>query len=247
MTFKPTDEQIAAMLKHAEECQPMESCGVIADGEYHRLVNQATEHDNFSMDLRGFKEVAKVHTIEAIVHSHVLLPAIAGDADRTGCEVSNLPWVIIAWPTANWSVVEPSGYRAPLVGRQWAWGSHDCYGLIRDGFEAYTGIRIPDFDREWMFWKRRENLIVDHYKAAGFVEVPQDTPPQHCDVMGMRIDSPVINHLGLYLADQASGTGGVLLHQLMGRLSLREVYGGTYLRATELHLRHQNFLERAPQ
>lgn len=246
MTYQPTETQIAAMLKHAEDSQPMECCGVVADGVYFRLVNQATEHDNFSIDLRGYRDVAKAHTIEAIVHSHVFLPAIASDADRTGVERTNMPWVIVSYPTGQWVVVEPSGFRAPLVGRLWGWGSHDCYGLIRDGFEAYTGILLPDFPRDWMFWKRGQDLIGDHYKSAGFVEMPQGTPPQHCDVMGMRIDSKVVNHLGLYLADADSGTHGVLLHQLQGRVSLREVYGGTYLRATELHLRHQNFLGAPP-
>jgi proteasome lid subunit RPN8/RPN11 len=244
--MKPTDEQIAAMFKHAEEVQPLECCGVIADGEYVRLANQATEHDTFAMDMRGFRDVAKAHKIEAVVHSHVYLPPLASDADLSACEATNLPWVIISWPLGTWGVIEPHGYRAPLVGRQWAWGVHDCFALIRDGFEAYAGIRIPDFERDWMFWRRGENLIVEHYKDAGFVQMPPDTPPQHCDVMGMRVGAPIINHLGLYLVDPASGTGGVLLHQLMHRLSIREVYGGTYLRATELHLRHENFLERAP-
>lgn len=247
MTFQPTDIQIAAMLDHAEQVQPRECCGVIADGEYRRLDNLATDDDlAFAMDMHGFRDIAKAHKIEAIAHSHVYLPPLASDADLTMCETTNLPWVIVSWPTRQWAVIEPHGYRAPLVGRQWAWGSHDCFGLVRDGFEAYTGIRLPDFERDWLFWRRGQNLIADQYKSAGFVLLPQGTQPQHCDVFGMRIDSPVVNHLGLYLADKLSLTGGVLLHQLQGRLSIREVYGGTYQTATELHLRHENFLEAAP-
>lgn len=245
MTFKPTDTQIAAILEHAEQSQPLECCGVIADGEYVRLVNQATEHDVFSMDMRGFRNVARTHKIEAVVHSHVYLPPIASDADKTMCETTALPWVIVGWPTGKWAVIEPHGYRAPLIGRQWAWGSHDCYALVRDGFESYTGIRIPDFDRDWLFWLRGQNLILDHYKAAGFVVMPQDSPAQHCDIMAMKLASPIVNHLGLYLRDPE--LGGVILHQLMGRLSVREIYGGTYLHATELHLRHERFLEEAPK
>lgn len=245
MTLTPTDTQIAAALKHAEQAQPMESCGVIAGGEYIPLVNQSTEVGAFAMDMHGFRDVAKAHKVEAVVHSHVYLPAIASDVDLTMCEVTDLPWLIVSWPTGKWAVIEPHGYRAPLVGRQWAWRSHDCFALIRDGFEAYTGIQLPDFDRDWMFWRQGQNLIGDHYREAGFVEMPQDTPPQHCDVLGMRMASPVINHLGLFLADPLSG--GVLLHQLHNRLSIREVYGGTYRQATELHLRHQKFLEVAPQ
>lgn len=244
MTFKPTDEQLAAALAHAERDQPAEACGVIADGIYTPLVNQATEHATFSMDMHGYRHVAKWHRIEAVVHSHVYLPPIASEADLTMCEVTNLPWLIVSWPLGTYAVIEPRGYRAPLVGRLWAWGSNDCFGLVRDGFEAYTGIRFKDFDRDWLFWEKGEDPIRKHYRETGFVEVEPGTPPQHCDVLGMRIHSPVINHLGLYINDPLYG--GVLLHQLMGRLSVREVYGGTYQRATELHLRHQNFMTVPP-
>jgi proteasome lid subunit RPN8/RPN11 len=244
MTYQPSAENVTAALAHAEQSEPMECCGVIADGEYFRVPNQATVHDNFAMDMHRFRDIARKHTIEAVVHSHIYTPAIASDADKSSCELTQLPWLIVSWPMGRWSVIEPSGFRAPLVGRQWAWGSHDCFSLIRDGFESYTGIHLPDFDRDWMFWKQGNDLIRKNYMSAGFVELPQGTPPQHCDIMGMRIHSPVINHLALFLADSPSG--GYILHQLQGRLSIREVYGGTYLHATELHLRHQNFMEVPP-
>jgi hypothetical protein len=59
------------------------------------------------------------------------------------------------------------------------------------------------------------------------------------------MQSPVVNHLGLYINDPERG--GVLLHQLQDRLSVREIYGGVYAKATELHLRHRNFLEGPPK
>ena len=241
----PTEEQIDALFQHAAAVQPLECCGVIADGEYIRVTNQSTVPSEFSMDMRQYRDIAAAKKIEAICHSHVYHPPIASDADRTTVEREGLPWVLICWPTRQWAVIEPSGWRAPLVGRTWGWGSTDCFGLIRDGFWSFTGIELPDFDRDWQFWKKGQSLIEDHYAEAGFVKIPQDSPPQHCDIMGMRVNSPVINHLGLYLHDRKLGVG-VLLHQLHGRLSVREVYGGMYLNATELHLRHRNFLTAPP-
>jgi proteasome lid subunit RPN8/RPN11 len=243
MPFTPTEEQVAAALAHAAESQPMESCGVIAGGEYVRLRNAADgERDTFAIDMREYHEVEKAQVeVEAIVHSHVYLPPIASEGDRASCERTGKPWLILTWPTADWAVLEPTGWKAPLVGRQWAWGTQDCWSLVRDGFEQYTGILLPDFDSgDWDWWKKGGDLIAEHFKAGGFRQLPSDTAPQHCDVFGMRVHSPVVNHLGLFLAPD------VLLHQVAGQMSQRVVYGGTYLKMTELHLRHERFMEAPP-
>lgn len=241
VAFTPSLGALSGALYHASQSQPLESCGLIADGEYFPLVNKATDHDTFVMDTKGFIKVASEHKVEAIVHSHVYQPPMASDGDRAMCEKMGLPWLIMSWPTGKYSVIKPSGYRAPLVGRQWAWGSHDCFGLIQDGFEDHTGIRIRDFPRDWMWWRNGGNIIADQFRLAGFVSIAQDSIPQHCDVMGMQINSPVVNHLGLFLhPDQ-------LLHQMMGRLSIREDYGGLYARATVLHLRHEKFIGQEPR
>lgn len=236
MTWQPTDDQITGALGHAMESAPLESCGVIAGGEYVPLKNTATAHDTFVMDMRGYVAVAKAARVEAIVHSHVYRQPIASDADRAMCEKTGLPWLIVSWPLATHLVIEPCGWRAPLVGREWAWGSHDCYGLMRDGIHDYAGIEIPDYEREWLWWKNGGDIITSQFESAGFIRLPPDTKPQHCDLFGMKLNSPVVNHLGLFLEPD------VILHQLMGQLSRRDVYGGLYQRATILHLRHERLM-----
>ena len=238
--FTPSEVQLAAALAHAGACEPLESCGVIADGLYWPLENTATEHDAFVMDMRGYLAVDAKHPVEAVVHSHVYRRPIASDGDRAMCEKTGLPWLIVSWPLGVHAVIEPCGYRAPLVGRQWAWGSHDCYGLLRDGFYDYTGILIPDFSREWLWWQTGGDIIAAQFEQAGFVRLPPDTPMQHCDALGMKLHSPVVNHCGLFLAPD------ILLHQLMGRMSMREPYGGIYRYATILHVRHERLLDGPP-
>jgi hypothetical protein len=56
-------------------------------------------------------------------------------------------------------------------------------------------------------------------------------------VFGMQIGAPVVNHLGIFLEPD------ILLHQLEDKLSVREIYGGVYQRATVLHLRHERMLD----
>lgn len=237
MTLRPTPKQIVDALLHAEACQPLEACGVIAGGHYFRLTNTATDHDTFVMDMRGFIAIARTAKVEAIVHSHIYLPPEPSEGDMAMCEKTGLPWLIVSWPTGKHRVIEPSGWTAPLVGRQWAWGSHDCWGLVRDALNVHRGILMPDVPREWLWWRNGGDLIVEKFEEVGLVRVPQDTPLRDCDILGMQIASPVVNHLGMYLAPD------LLLHQLMGRISLREVYGGMYRKLTTLHLRHRDLME----
>ncbi|WP_051000115.1 C40 family peptidase [Sinorhizobium fredii] len=239
MSWAADKEIVKAALNHAEACQPLESCGVVADGGFLPITNRATQYDTFVMDMPAYLAVVKESGVEAIVHSHVYGPAIASEADKAMCEATGKPWLIVSWPLGTHAVIEPSGWRAPLVGRQWAWGTHDCFGLIRDGMHDFAGIDIPDFDRRWLWWERGEDIITRQFRDAGFVEVEDQW--RHCDVIGMCIwPSKVVNHLGLFLHPD------VILHQMLGRLSMREVYGGLYQLATVLHLRHSALLDAPP-
>ena len=239
MTWVPTTSVVNAALDHAAKCQPLESCGVVADGVFYPVTNRATDFDAFVMDMKEYLAIAKDRGIEAIVHSHVYAPPLASEGDRAMCEATGKPWLIVSWPLGGHAVIEPCGYRAPLVGRQWAWGTHDCFGLIRDGIKDYAGIEIPDFSREWLWWERGDDIIVAQFEDAGFIAVEDDW--QHCDVIAMRIwPSKVVNHLGLFLYPD------VILHQMLGRLSVREVYGGVYQMATVLHLRYETLVGAPP-
>jgi proteasome lid subunit RPN8/RPN11 len=223
------------VMEHAARCQPLEACGIIADDEFFPLDNQATEPNWFVMDMRGYCRVAKSRKVTAIVHSHVDLPPIAGDADRAMCDKFGVPWVIVSWPFGTYCVIEPQGVPQPLIGRSWAWGVNDCFSLIRDGFRHYTGIELKDYDREWEFWRKQIDLIGSNITDAGFIRLAPGTRPQHCDLFGMRVKSDVVNHLALFIEPDR------ILHQFHGRLSVQELYDGTYQSLTKLHLRHKRF------
>lgn len=218
----------------AEAAQPREMCGVLVDGAFVEIKNIAEDDRSFLMCPRDLLAKTKGRKIEAIVHSHVYEQPIASDADRTGCEHTGVPWIIFSWPNATYSVIEPIGYTAPLVGREWCHGSHDCYGLLRDGFKAYTGVELPYFERSWDWWKHGENLIADQFGDAGFIQVDDDL--QHCDVLILQLRSPVPNHCALFLKPEH------ILHHIYGRKSSMDIYGGLYQKATVLHLRHKELI-----
>jgi cell wall-associated NlpC family hydrolase len=148
------------------------------------------------------------------------------------CEATALPWFIVSFPAVKWIELQPQGYVAPLVGREWAHGVLDCYSLIRDWYDQERGIDLPDFTRFDEWWMRGGNLYLDNFETAGFSAVSSDDMDVG-DVLLMQVASPVPNHAAIYLGD------GLILHHLQGRLSSRDVYGGYWQKITTHTLRHQ--------
>ncbi|MGF2526651.1 NlpC/P60 family protein, partial [Ralstonia pseudosolanacearum] len=165
---------------------------------------------------------------------HPNASAEPSEADRVACEASGLPWHILAWPADDVRTIAPCGYRAPLVGRQFAHGILDCYSLVADWFERERGIHLPDFERRDNWWAEGGDLYMQHYAEAGFRVVSQDTPERVGDVILMQVRAPVPNHAAVYLG------GGLMLHHLHGRLSSRDVYGGYWREITRCVLRHHS-------
>ena len=99
---RPT-RQIAAALAHAAPCQPLECCGVIADGAFVPLAQPRQRARQLRHGhARLLPDRRRQRRIEAIVHSHVNLPPIASETDRAMCEKLGLPWLIVSWPSGDW-------------------------------------------------------------------------------------------------------------------------------------------------
>jgi len=219
---------------YAREHYPREACGlvVIFKGR-ERFVpcrNQAQGEDNFIISAEDYAEAEDMGEVVAIWHSHCNIGPEPSEADRVSCERSGLEWHIYAHPVDRWHSFIPSGYKAPLIGRQFQPPTLDCYALIRDWYAEERGITLPDFDRADGWWLRGGNLYLENFGKAGFVAVSDG--PKNGDVLLMQIASPVPNHGAIWLE------GDIILHHLHGRLSSRDVFG-EYFRKNHTHtLRH---------
>lgn len=220
---------------HAAKDYPREACGLLVMvGQVVRYIpckNIAEGTESFIIDPKDYLSCEKAGEIVAVVHSHPNTRPEPSQADLVACEASGLPWHIYSHPGGEWAYLEPSGYKAPLLGRIWVHGVLDCYTFIKDWYAQERGIILPDFQRNTLWWKKGENTYVENFAKAGFFRVI-DEKPQHGDVLLMQLLSPVPNHGAIYLE------GDILAHHLYNRLSGREVWGGMYRKHTTHILRY---------
>ena len=243
MKLKTQKDAIA----HAIEEFPKESCGiVVAVGRkevYIRCKNTATtpsEHFHISND--DYDAAQEYGEIIAIVHSHPQKSPKPSEHDLVSCEISNVVWHILAvhtdpaHPELGPRVVgmhsfEPSGYEAPLVGRDFSFGINDCYGLVRDWYKRTLQIDLPNFAREDKFWERGENIIEENMEAAGFATAKGQI--KIGDVVLMNIKSDIINHCAVYVGD------GIILQHMYEHLSTRDPFGGYWQENTRRVVRRE--------
>ena len=249
---KFTERDIRA---HAVRDYPRESCGlIVAIGKREKYIacpniapnkKSGAPADYFRMPAEAYADAEEIGDVIAVVHSHPDMPAMPTHADLDACEASKLPWTIVHVSkndagevvTGDIHSFAPSGYVTPILGVPFTHGVHDCYSLAQRWYKQEWGVILPHFEREDMWWTDGvQNLYLENYKSAGFVEVPGGVfDLQVGDAILMQIHSKEFpNHCGVYI----DGGYQWMVHHMYGQLSCRAVYGGQWLEATRMVLRY---------
>jgi hypothetical protein len=118
------------------------------------------------------QELKALGAIEAVYHSHPEGPNGFSLRDVQSCKQSNVPWIVFNGKTGDFFYADPTG-NAPYEGRQWVYGIHDCYAILRDFYKREFGIALDDFPRgKELEWKNDEwRMFERHYEQQGFVSI----------------------------------------------------------------------------
>lgn len=229
-------------LSYAKEQAPKEACAlaVVVKGRLRlwKCENMAKDNDQFRMQSEDWIKAEDAGEIVGLIHSHPDVSNEPSEADKVVCEATNIPWYIVSLVDDSWNEIKPTGYVQPLVGRVFYHGVVDCYTLCRDWYKQEFNLELPNFHRDDDWWAKGQNLYVENFKAAGFVQIPKNdgeldfSQVQIGDAFLIQIQADVANHAAVYIGD------GLIMHHLYGRLSSRDVFGGYYQKHTTHILRH---------
>lgn len=239
---------------HADAQAPRECCGVVvrvADGgdgslKYVPCRNLSHEQDQFAIDPTDAAQAEDDGEIVAYAHSHVYRSPQPTDADRAGIAKHGVPWIIVNHPVGSYTITEPVPFVAPLIGRAFVHGVHDCYGLVRDYYAQELHIALNDYPRRFGWWDSDDgpDLYRENFGREGFVEIHHGMLTSTAlamlrphDLVLMRIRARRDNHMAVHIGD------GVILHHLVDQLSRRETLQEHYQRRTTAILRHRSFIE----
>lgn len=236
----------------AIEKYPNEACGVIVNiGKKSQLFvcQNISDHpaSQFLIDPLDYARAEEAGEISAIWHTHTDSPSTPSDADRAGCEASELPWLITSiYNTGNLenanfvvnepNLLEPSNFEMDLLGRPYIFGIFDCYSLVVDYYKRNLGIEMPAFNHKRIpqFWQKGMDFFTesaDEAEVHGFVEVTDESYKEF-DLLVFTIKNEIPNHVAIYIGNDT------ILHHVRDRLSRREQYSTGWAKYKTRHFRH---------
>lgn len=214
--------------KHILSEYPNEACGIIvAGGEWLICKNIAQDKTkDFVISANEYGQFFIDGTIEGVWHSHCISPnARKGLADPRwmtkndmfSWQRTNIPWHIFATEGENVSkplVYDPKAPKAPLLGREYIWGTQDCFNLAIDYYEQ-KGIILPNPARDYGWWNSSANLFIDGLAQSDFKEVQLGEARDGDAVLIRLAGTGKVAHCGVIEGNQ-------LIHHLAGALSVKQ-------------------------
>jgi proteasome lid subunit RPN8/RPN11 len=210
---------IEEIKQHFEMEYPREGCGLIGivkgKKKFFPCKNVAKDDEDFILSSEDYFRVKMQADIFAVVHSHPDDTNEASPYDIENCNHLGLPYYIFSYPEMELNIVEPKEYFQPLLGREWVFGTQDCFEAMRDWLHSKNMEIPPRLMVEDAWYDRGENYFTEEVANKWNLVKVEDTPREN-DVLFFKIQSDIANHCGVYLGND------VFYHHMKDRLSCRE-------------------------
>lgn len=239
---------------------PREACGVLVETHKGKYAFVECKNDApdptpiqgdekfFIMNAQDLVKAYEVGEVVAVWHSHIDRDTTPSDADKAGCQSSEVPWFITSITknaeTDKFVISEPhvftaEGFEMPYLGRVYVFGVFDCWMLCRDYLLREFGVKLDPLPELHVpnWWDEDVDILGDNYEAQGLVRLEPGTPAEKGDIFFMQFCGFHPNHCAIYIGDD------MILHHQQDRLSSRAVYGGQYQKHTTHHLRHKSLMK----
>ncbi len=206
--------------QHFKKEYPREGCGVLAvvkgKKQWFPVKNIANNNDDFVMDSDEYIKIMLTSDIIGIVHNHIDASPEPGETDIQQCNVLGIPYYIFSYPEMELKVLQPENNYTDLYGREYKFGTVDCFEAMRD-YLITKNITIPPralFEDGW-YDKGLDYFSSEVIKSWGGQPVDLDKIQEN-DVLIFRVQEIVNNHCGVYIGND------IFYHHAVNRLSCRE-------------------------
>ena len=202
-----TQEVDEAARAHALEVYPAEAAGIVEGGHYVRLENRSSDPKaDVCLD---DDDLLRVAGADVFFHSHPDGIGSPSAQDMIYQMQLGIPFVILVVPFIDLFAFGDQLPRAPLIGRGFRHGVHDCYSLIRDWY-AEQGVDLVEGPRDWEWWSKGQDLYLENFARAGFSAIPPSEAQRLGDVVLFKFNYKVPMHGGVVQ------NGGLILHHPAG-------------------------------
>ena len=209
---------IEQMLEHFQQEYPREACGILGivkgKKKWFPCENVAEDSEDFVLSSQDYFRVKRQADILAIVHTHPDASPEPSQSDINNCNALGIPYYIYSYPTLEYYELQPETQAYPLIGREYEFGTTDCFEAMRDWL-ASKNINIAPrapFEDDW--WEKGLNYFTEETIGEwGFRKVEE---AQENDLLIFQVEADVPNHCGVYLSNE------VFFHHAVNRLSCRE-------------------------
>lgn len=169
---------------------------ILADDSLRLVPNHADHPETCFVGPKLIANLPWSQDVQAVAHTHPGGCEWPSRLDMAQQIATGLPWVIAprgGRPFA-WGGSSPV---QPLIGRGFRFGVTDCYAAVRDGLRAEFDVALPDYAREWEFWKAgpmfETHLIQNGARVVGTHLAQAEVG----DVVLFKLRSKYWNHCGL--------------------------------------------------
>lgn len=212
-------EFLPEIQQHFENEYPREGCGLlgVVKGKlkWFPCANVAESENDFVMSSEDYMRVNRTADIVAVIHSHPDASCEPSPTDIDNCNALGLLYYIFSYPEMELYTLSPKKNFKPLIGREYKFGSSDCFEAMRDYYREELSIDLKPremFEDDW--WEKGfDYFSEDFVKTYGFEKVLE---PQKGDLLIFAVESNVGNHCGVYIGNN------VFFHHAVNRLSCRE-------------------------
>lgn len=213
-------EYIDDIKQHFENEYPREGCGVLAvvkgKKKWFPCTNVAQDDEDFIIDSQEYLKLVRTTDIVGIVHSHPDRPSEPTKVDIDYCNALGIPYYIFSYPDLDLTVVEPENKVTDLYGREYEFGTKDCFEALRDYLKTQNIIIPPRlmFEDDW--WDKNLDYFTKEIIADWKHEPIELEDIEPNDVLIFQMMATKNNHCGVYIGND------IFYHHAVNRLSCRE-------------------------